>query len=163
MYRIRPMSPEDRKPILGILGDTKMFTKAEIDVALELVDVYLQEKDQEDYRLFVVEDRTGHVAGYVCFGSTPATQGSFDLYWIAVSPVFQAKGMGTALLQFAEDEIRNQGGRLILIETSSQKKYDPTQQFYARNGYTLESRIKDFYRPGDDRLTYVKRLKNKEE
>lgn len=163
MYRIRPMSPEDRVSIFKILGETKMFTKAEIDVALELVDIYLQEKDQEDYHLFVVESRTGIVAGYVCFGPTTATQGSFDLYWIAVSPVFQAKGMGTALLRFAEDEIRNQGGRLILIETSSQKKYEPTQQFYTRSGYTLESRIKDFYRPGDDRLTYVKRLKSKEE
>ncbi len=157
--RIRPTTVEDRSSILDILHRTSMFTPAEIDVALELVDAWLNHPEQKDYILYTA-DREGKVLGYVCYGPTPATEGTFDLYWIAVDPLYQRCGIGKQLLLFTEEVIRKAGGRLIIIETSSQEKYAPTRSFYERNGYTLEARIKDFYREGDDRLIYVKRTQS---
>jgi ribosomal protein S18 acetylase RimI-like enzyme len=83
---------------------------------------------------------------------------TYFLYWIAVAPAMQNKGIGKILLQYVESEIFRKGGRLIIIETSSQTKYNPTQQFYLNNQYHLEARIKDFYRPGDDKLIFTKNL-----
>jgi ribosomal protein S18 acetylase RimI-like enzyme len=157
MHEIRHILPKDRKQIQEILVTTSMFTREEVDVAMELVDIYLHDKKQQDYDVYVSET-DGRVSGYICYGPTPAAEGTFDIYWIAVSSVLQAKGIGSALLQFAEKEIAGKKGRLIVIETSSLEKYAPTQAFYVRNQYILESRIKDFYRIGDDRLTYTKRL-----
>ena len=94
----------------------------------------------------------------MCFGPTPLTQGTFDLYWIAVDPACCARGVGTRLLLAAEEVMRSQYGRLVLIETSSGGGYELTRQFYLKNGYTLAETIPDFYRPGEDRVTFTKYL-----
>jgi ribosomal protein S18 acetylase RimI-like enzyme len=98
------------------------------------------------------------VRGFVCFGPAPLTDGTFDLYWIAVDPVFQGRGYGARLLRFAEDDVRRRGGRLLLIETSSQEAYGATTRFYERSGYGLVARIPEFYRAGDDKLIFAKRV-----
>jgi ribosomal protein S18 acetylase RimI-like enzyme len=158
MNKIRTMTQDDRLFVLMILEQTQMFTQAEIDVALELIDLFLTNRDQKDYFIYVAENEFQEITGYACFGPTPATEGTFDLYWIAVSPNHQNQGIGKQLLEFSEAEMRKLNGRLVIIETSGQEKYSKTQQFYFHNQYLLEARIKDFYRPLDDRLIYVKRL-----
>jgi len=100
----------------------------------------------------------GKVAGYVLFGPVPATAGNFDLYWIAVDPAAQGTGVGQRLIEHVEEEVRRRDGRMVCLETSSQGGYSRTRSFYEKAGYLLESRIRDFYKPGDDRLTYVKRF-----
>ena len=50
------------------------------------------------------------------------------------------------------------GARLVCLETSSQGGYQRTRRFYDQCGYLEESRLRDFYKPGDDRITYVKRF-----
>ncbi len=157
MIRIRKMEISDREQVIEIISRTKMFTAAEIDVATELIDIYLNNAQQRDYIIYVAEDAVKKVVGYACYGPTPGAEGTFDLYWIAVSPVVQNKGIGKQLLTFVEAEVINKNGRLIIIETSSQLKYKNTQQFYLNNNYKIEARIKDFYRVGDDRLIFVKR------
>ncbi len=158
MIQIRKMLPQDREPVNEIIAQTQMFTEAEIAVAMELIDIYLTHKEQKDYIIYIAEDERKEVVGYVCYGPTPATEGTFDLYWIAVSPAVQQQGVGKKLLTFTEQEIVRHNGRMIIIETSSQSKYKPTQDFYIRNRYEVEARLKDFYRIGDDRLIFVKRF-----
>jgi ribosomal protein S18 acetylase RimI-like enzyme len=151
------MTGQDKSAVLRILEKTGMFTSEEIDVALELIDAWLFKPEQRDYIIWTAEYE-GVPAGYVCYGPTPAAEGTFDLYWVAVDPALQGRGIGKALLRFTEDAVRSLGGRLLIIETSSQEKYRPTQGFYEGNGYIVEARIKDFYRPGDDRLIFTRRL-----
>lgn len=155
MIKIRKIRPEDRIPVREILTQTEMFTLPEVEVAMELVDIFLNQSEQKDYLIYVAEHGT-RVTGYVCYGPTPAAEGTFDLYWIAVAPDQQGKGIGKELLEFVEQEVKQMKGRLIIIETSSQTKYTPTQQFYLKNHYVIAARIKDFYRIGDDRLIFVK-------
>ncbi|MGD9487018.1 MAG: GNAT family N-acetyltransferase [Calditrichaceae bacterium] len=155
MINIRKIESKDREPVYEILQQTDMFSPAEIDVAMELIDTVLFNKDQKDYLIYVGESKANEVVGYVCYGPTPATEGTFDLYWIAVSPAFQGKGAGKELLHFIESEVKNKNGRLIIIETSSQSKYLPTREFYLRNKYKIAAQIKDFYRMGDDRVIFV--------
>ena len=158
--RIRPLAAPDRQRILEIVTATGNFTAAEIDVAMEVVDEALADPafPHGDYRAYVAEDDGGRVAGYECHGPTPLTQGTFDLYWIAVDPSAQGAGFGRALLAFAEGEVRATAGRLLLIETSSQESYGATIRFYEKSGYPLVARIKGYYRPGDDKLIFAKEL-----
>ncbi|MBN1542940.1 GNAT family N-acetyltransferase [candidate division KSB1 bacterium] len=158
MIPIRKMLPRDRSAVYEILQQTDMFTLDEISVAMELIDVYLFNSEQKDYLIYIATGASNRIVGYVCYGPTPATVGTFDLYWIAVSPDMQNRGVGKQLLRFVEAQIAEQEGRMLIIETSSQERYSPTQEFYERNGYTVEARIGDFYRIGDDRLIYVKRF-----
>ena len=155
--KIRKMSPEDKAQVIQIIETTAMFSKEEVLVAEELIDTFLENKDQKDYIIYV-SDENGTVTGYVCYGPAPATEGTFDLYWIAVSPNHQNKGIGKKLLAFVEKEVAGKHGNMVIIETSSREKYLPTQEFYKRNSYNIEARIADFYSIGDDRLIFVKRF-----
>ena len=155
MINIRQMIKKDRKTILDMIVETEMFTTAEVDVAMELVDIYLNNKNQKDYNIIVAEEEN-EVLGYACYGPTPATEGAFDLYWIVVNPAHQNMGIGKKLLHYVEKKVFEAGGRLLVIETSSQQKYIPTQKFYINNDYKISAQIKDFYKPGDDRIIFTK-------
>lgn len=154
---IRTLLENDRSEVDRILAATGMFTAAEIEVADELLDIFLHKPGQKDYQIDVA-CQGNRVCGYVCFGPTPATESTFDLYWIAVAPELQGHGIGKKLLHFAEQESQSQGGKLLIIETSSKELYRPTQAFYLNNGYQIEARIKDFYAAGDDRLIFTRRF-----
>lgn len=150
---VRELKREDREPLRRLLLDTGMFTGEETDIALELIDAVLDRPEQRDYLIRCCETR-GEVMGYYCIGPTPATEGTFDLYWIAVSPAAQGLGIGTLLDRHARETAAGMGGRLLIAETSSQPKYEPTRRFYRGRGYTEVARIPDYYRPGDDLVVY---------
>jgi GNAT superfamily N-acetyltransferase len=86
------------------------------------------------------------------------TEGTFDLYWIAVTAEARGSGVAARLDEAVTAEVRQAGGRWLRAETSSTPAYGPAHRFYERRGYTLLERIDDFYRPGDARLTFGKRL-----
>jgi len=150
------MTQEDREAVLALVEATDMFTPAELFFAREQVDIYLNQPQQKDYFLAVVENDSGEVVGYLSYGSTPLTEGVYDLYWMAIAPQAQGHGHGKELVRWLEKKVKDEGGRLILIETSSQPKYEGTRRFYLGLGYKEVSRISDFYKPGDDRITYAK-------
>ena len=154
---VRPMRRRDRGAIERIVAGVAVFSAGEIETALELVDEWLDEGEESGYLTYVLEEPDPLVVrGYICFGPTPLTESTWDLYWVAVDPASQGKGYGQTLLAFAETEVRQRGGRLLLIETASQEAYDATVRFYERAGYELVSRIPNFYRQGDDKLTFAK-------
>lgn len=123
-------------------------------MALELVDA----PAEEGYR-FVVAESAGAVQGYACFGATPMTEGTFDLYWIAVDPAAQGRGIGRMLLRSVEDTLRAERGRLLLVETASKPSYAPTRAFYEKSGCELVARVPDFYAAGDDKLVFARKLR----
>jgi len=153
---VRALRRDDRPFVEQLLRETRVFTEAEIDCALELIDVYLNVAGQRDYMLFSAVDDADRVLGYVCFGPTPLTDAVWDLYWIAVKPDRHQRGIGTLLLKFVETEVRKQAGRRLIIETSSLPRYAPTRAFYVHHDYHELARIADFYAMGDDRIIYGK-------
>lgn len=153
---IRPFVKEDIEPLTHILRSTEMFREEEIVVAVELMEIVVEEKDQKDYVMYTYIDEANVVRGYYCVGPTPMTQSTFDLYWIAVDPLTQGKGVGKQLIRHCEEYMQSHGGTLVVAETSSQPKYEKTRSFYLGNGYTEASRIRDYYAPGDDLVVYSK-------
>ncbi|MHC1578346.1 MAG: GNAT family N-acetyltransferase [Dehalococcoidia bacterium] len=127
-------------------------------VAEELIDSYLQDSSGSGYHILVAEaDST--IAGYICYGPTPLTEGTWDIYWVAVAQQRQERGIGSALMQSAEKEIVKAKGRLAIVETSSTPGYEKTRNFHLSQGYEVVARVPDFYAPGDDKLILQKRLR----
>jgi len=152
---IRLAKPADTATVIHFVTATGFFRPVEIEIAREVFDEAAEGKPECTYQSYVAK-MDGRPVGWVCFGATPCTVGTFDIYWIAVDPAFQRHHIGSKLLVFAEGEIRKQQGRLIVIETSGSEKYLPTRAFYERNGYTLAANVKEFYAPGDDKWIFTK-------
>lgn len=159
---IRPLRARDRPAVARILDSTGNFTPTEIATALELVDAWLSAGESSGYYCLVLDASPDpehiDVQGYVCYGPTPLTESTFDLYWIAVDRASQGRGFGRLLVEFTEREVRRLHGTLLLIETSSQESYGSTIHFYERTGYALVARVPNFYRTGDDKLIFAKTL-----
>jgi ribosomal protein S18 acetylase RimI-like enzyme len=155
---VRPMTSGDRASIAELIVSVENFNQAEADCALELVDIYLNHKNQTDYHVVVAEDAASAVRGYACWGPVPLTRGAYDLYWIATHPAARGKGFGRALIGYVESKVLENAGRLLVAETSLKDSYSKTIQFYHRLGFEEAARIGDFYDVGDAKLIFVKRL-----
>ena len=153
----------DRTRLAELLVDTGAFHADEVDVALALFDLTHggsasgANDASVDYEFIGAFDGD-RLVGYACFGATPATEGTYDLYWLAVDPVAQGRGVGRALVGEVETKLASRGGRLLVVETSSRPDYDGTRKFYARSGYVEAARVRDFYAPADDRILLTTRL-----
>jgi GNAT superfamily N-acetyltransferase len=157
--RVRPIEAGDREAIRALVAGTGAFQPHEVDVAMELVEVALTQKGQDDYHPYVLAEEDGTVVAYACFGKNPMTKATFDLYWIATRADRMGKGYGRAILSFVEEEVRRRGGRLLVIETSSQESYGTQRLFYEKTGCTLAAQLPDYYDEGDDKLIYLKRIR----
>jgi ribosomal protein S18 acetylase RimI-like enzyme len=86
------------------------------------------------------------------------TDATFDLYWLVTSAAERGRGLGRQLLVALEQELQQRSARNLRVETSSLEGQGGALRFYERAGYAVTGRIVDFYRPGDDLITLVKRL-----
>lgn len=151
--RLGALERAHRERLREILDATAVFRPAEVSVALELFDDALS----GDYE-FLGGFENNDLVAYACFGATPGTDRTFDLYWIAVHPTVQGQGAGSRVLAGVEQQLRARGARLLVVETSSRAEYAPTRRFYTGRGYREVARMRDFYAPCDDRVIYTKSL-----
>jgi ribosomal protein S18 acetylase RimI-like enzyme len=149
--------PEDLEIVRDIIESTGFFYDFEVPVAVELVQDRLELDSLSDYH-FLFAELDGKTVAYSCFGPIAATEGSFDLYWIATHNEYRGKGIGNLLIEESHRLIKEMGGRIVIAETSSIEKYAPTRHFYDRIGYSKEAQINDFYKEGDGKVFFVKRL-----
>lgn len=148
----------DVETVRDIIISSGFFYDFEVPVAVELVQDRIDSGDHSDYH-FVFAELDGKTVSYSCFGPVAATEGSFDLYWIATHNDYRGKGIGNMLIEETHRIIREMGGRIVIAETSTLKKYAPTRHFYDRTGYTKVAQIDDFYKEGDGKVFFVKQLK----
>ena len=157
MIRIRRIEAGDRSRVLDLLASTGAFQEHELAVALELIDTALNKPEQTDYHPYVLES-SDRIVAYACFGKNPMTRSTYDLYWLATRAEQMRRGFGRALFAFVEEEIARQGGKLLVIETSSKESYAKSRQFYLGVGCELAASIPGFYDDADDKVIYFKRL-----
>jgi GNAT superfamily N-acetyltransferase len=146
-----------RARVAEILRATGVFNDAEVDVALELFDEVYETagagwrvaggaeqappairhplRVHPDYAFLGAFDATGELMGYACYGPTPGTDRTFDLYWIAVDPAAQGTGTGTLLLTEVERRVAALHARLLIVETSSRPESAATRAYYLARAY----------------------------
>lgn len=158
-HLIRKIETTDRERLLEVVKATKNFSQEELAIAEELVEIVLTQPDQTDYYGFVCEAASnGMVAGFLLIGPTPATAGTYDMYWIVVDPAFQGQGVAQALDAYAVRFVQERNGYWLIAETSSQPSYERSRAFYVKQGYSVLARIPDYYKLDDDLIIFGKRV-----
>lgn len=158
--KIRPITAADRRGLAAVLRSDATFRADEIAVALELVDAAIARTDDYCVQVAALAGVPGlidEVAGYVCYGPTPMTAGTHDLYWLVTHQAARGRGVAGALLAQMERALAGRA-TAIRVETSEQESHGAARRLYARHGYPEAARLADFYGPGDALILYYKKL-----
>jgi len=147
----------DADAIETLVTRTGVFRADEIAIARELAEAKCSGSDPS-YQFLLLRDAQDTLVGYTCYGEIPLTDKRFDLYWIAVDPAHQGRGLAGHLLRESEARIRAQGGAIAYAETSGTPAYETARRFYLASGYHEAGRFADFYRDGDDKVVFAKKL-----
>lgn len=151
------VNQKDKPVIKAILESTGVFYPYEIDIAIEIIDTYINQGESSGYT-FILAEIDNEVVGYINYGTVPCTVNSWDIYWIAVNKQVMNLGLGTILMKKAEDDIESLGGRHIWVETSSRDDYHSTRQFYLKKQYAVAAELQDFYSEGDNKVIFHKKV-----
>ena len=157
--QLRHLNASDRGRIEEITRAVGLFREDEIPVALEVFDEAVRISSSDVPYVALGADVDGRLAGWICWGPTPCTLGTYDLYWMAVDPSVQGSGIGTALISEME-RILAGTARLIVVETAGRPDYAATRAFYQARGYRATASIPEFYGPGDDQVVFVKSVRS---
>lgn len=115
-------------------------------------------RGKESPSLWLTCETNGMAMGFCYATPETLTDGTWNMLAIAVHPASQGGGYGSALVRHLEAVLREQGHRVLIADTSGTDEFAQTRQFYRRNGYIEEARIRDFWAAGDDKVIYWKRL-----
>jgi ribosomal protein S18 acetylase RimI-like enzyme len=153
---IRFITPNDTNALLALAEATGLFESDQIgELAEMLLEHFSAEADSPDLWFTDADDEPVGVA-YVA--PERMTEGTWNLYLIAIHPDRQKQGRGSALLSYVEKILTDRGERVLLVETSGVKDFEYVRAFYRKSGYDEEARIREFYRAGDDKIIFRKAL-----
>lgn len=161
MPTIRELEPGDRAALEAAIRSDETFRDDEVAVALELIDAALE--GSPDYWVRVADlgetvDGAPRIAGYICYGPTPMTASTFDLYWIVVHQGARGRGIAKRLVREMERSLLERGATGVRVETSELEGYGSARALYESLGYPIAAALPDFYRVGDGLIIYYKRL-----
>ena len=151
------VSSGDRESVRRLCELSGFFSAEEVDIAVELVEEHLAKGVASGYH-FLFAQHGDTVVGFASYGPIPGTESSWDLYWMAVEEKKRGQGLGRKLHSEVERRIALLGGRRLYAWTSSRDQYLPTRKFYERLGYSQEATLRDYYKPGEHLVIYVKPL-----
>ena len=149
---IRPVTPNDKNALKAVIDANELFPSEMLD---DMMSDYFANDDSTDFWLTYEDEKP--VAIIYC-APERMTEGTWNLYLIAVHPDYQGQGIGTSIMRYIEQMLAARGERLLLVETSSLASFEGTREFYRKCGYEQEARIREFYQAGEDKIVYRKSL-----
>lgn len=149
---IRPTTTADVPALKALIDALDLFPGEMLD---DMMADYFTSPDSRD--CWLTDDDKGAV-GVAYYAPERLTDGTWNLYLIAIQADRQGQGRGAAMMRYVEHDLRTRGERLLLVETSGLPGYEYQRAFYRRCGYTEEARIRDFYQAGEDKVVFWKAL-----
>jgi ribosomal protein S18 acetylase RimI-like enzyme len=151
---IRPVMPGDIPALKATIDANGLFPSDMLD---DMISDYFDNENGSNF-WFTYED--GEPVAIAYCAPERMTEGTWNLYLIAVHPDYQGKGLGTSMLHYIEQMLAARGERVLLVETSGLASFERTRAFYRKCGYEEEARIREFYQVGEDKIIFRKFLKD---
>ncbi|MEM7340739.1 MAG: GNAT family N-acetyltransferase [Actinomycetota bacterium] len=159
-FNVRLATPADDDQIKQLALDNAMFEPHEMGAFDEMLGGF-HAGMLDEHQWIVAETEPGTVAGAAYYAPEPFADRMWNLYFIATAPGAHGGGAGSTLITHVEQRLRARGdaaARTLIVDTSSLDGYAKARAFYAARGFTEEARIRDFYGPGDHKVTFWKTL-----
>jgi ribosomal protein S18 acetylase RimI-like enzyme len=153
MRDIREIEPKDLKRLKEVIDSTGLFPSALLD---DMTNDFFTNQDTSE--IWLTKEVDNIPVAVVYCAPERMTEGTFNLYLIAIDQKFQGKGIGSEMMTYIENLLREKGIRILIVETSSLPEFELTRQFYDNLGYTREAVIREFYQEGEDKVVFWKKL-----
>jgi ribosomal protein S18 acetylase RimI-like enzyme len=154
---IRLTTPDDTIALIALAAASGLFDPNQTDDLAQMLDKHFSDKD-ENQDIWLT-DYDNEPVGIAYIAPERMTEGTWNLYLIAVHPDRQKQGRGKALLGYVEQMLIERGERILLVETAGTDDFEYVREFYRQNGYEEEARIREFYAAGVDKIVFRKALK----
>jgi ribosomal protein S18 acetylase RimI-like enzyme len=153
---IRLTTPDDTNALLALAEATGLFESNQIEELAQMLAQHFSDKTNSQGIWF--SDYDNETVGVAYVAPERMTEGTWNLYLIAIHPNHQRQGRGAALLRHVEQMLTKSGERVLLVETSGLDDFEYVRAFYRKSGYEEEARIREFYKAGDDKIIFRKAL-----
>jgi len=151
--KIRLTKQDDIAALQEVLNGTKLFPS---EMLPDMVDGFLSDGESSD--IWLTCKANGKAVGFCYAAPEELAEGAWNMLAIAILPTEQGKGFGGAIARHLEVELKKRGQRILIADTSSTDEFAQTREFYRKNGYSEEARIRDFWAAGDDKVVFWKSL-----
>ncbi|MEM7287753.1 MAG: N-acetyltransferase [Actinomycetota bacterium] len=158
---VRAARPADTDPIKQLALDNHMFEPDELGDFDEMLAGFFDGSLDGHQWIVAGADDGRPIAGAAYYAPEPFADRMWNLYFIATAPDHHGSGTGSALLTHVEGSLRAMGetvARTLIVDTSSVDDYEQARSFYEARGFVEEARVRDFYGPGDHKVTFWKLL-----
>ncbi|MCU0392935.1 MAG: GNAT family N-acetyltransferase [Thermoflexibacter sp.] len=150
---IRNIGKQDLPVLKRIIDSVELFPSDLLD---EMTSSYFENHDTEE--IWLTKTAEESLMAIVYCAPEKLTNGTYNLYLIAVHQDYQGQGIGNEMITYLENLLKRRGARILLVETSGLPHYELTRQFYDKTNYQRHAVIKDFYQDGEDKIVFWKKL-----
>ncbi|MBD1855752.1 MULTISPECIES: GNAT family N-acetyltransferase [Leptolyngbya] len=155
---IRLTIPHDTSALLALAEATGLFESNQIEELAQMLNQHFS--NETDSQGIWLTDYDNEPVGVAYVAPERMTDGTWNLYLIAIHPNHQKQGRGAVLLRYVEQMLAERGERVLLVETSGTDDFEYVRAFYRNNDYVEEARIRDFYTDGVDKIVFRKSLRS---
>ncbi len=150
---IRPTIQQDLAALMEVIDSTGLFPSELLD---DMIADFLSNPASAD--TWLTKEEGGVPIGVAYYAPERLTEGTYNLYLIAVRKEDQGKGIGAEMMKYVEKKLQLEGHRVLIVETSSLPEFEATRNFYKKLDYTQEATIHDFYKEGEHKIIFWKKL-----
>lgn len=150
---IRKVITTDIDSLKTVLDSSNLFPSELLD---DMILNYLSDPKSQEIWFTCTQDEKPISLGYCA--PEKLTDGTYNLLAIAVNSDMQGKGIGSKMMEYIEKILLEEKARILIVDTSSDDSFTLTRKFYEKIGYTKEATIRDFWREGEDKVTFYKKL-----
>ncbi|CAA9276316.1 MAG: hypothetical protein AVDCRST_MAG95-3043 [uncultured Adhaeribacter sp.] len=150
---IRQVKEQDVEFLKVVIDSNALFPSELLEGMMEN---YFNEPSSTDIWLTKEENNIPVAVAYCA--PERFTEGTYNLYLIAVHKNYQGRSIGAEIIAYLEETLRTNGQRILLVETSGFPEFELTRKFYEKCKYNREAVIRDFYREGEDKIVFWKKL-----
>ncbi len=153
MNQIRSITQSDLPDLKKVLDSIELFPSEMLD---EMISDNFNNAETEEIWFTATENDTPIAIGFCA--PEQLTEGTYNLYAIGVKSDMQGKGIGSEMMTYLENLLREKGHRILIVDTSGTEAFAMTRRFYEKLNYHQEAVIRDFWKEGDDKVTFWKKL-----
>ena len=151
--KIKAVTKSDIDGLKKVVDSSELFPSDYLD---EMISDYFNNPETQDIWFAYIDNDKQVAIGYCV--PEKLTDGTYNLLAIGVSQDSQRTGIASQMMIYIEQLLKQKDGRILIVETSSDDAQIGARNFYKKIGYTRAAVIKDFWKDGEDKIVFWKKL-----